>query len=73
MDVAGLAIPGGLIYLREHATGFGNTEPSLIDAIFDAARSPMGLTDRQMSYWPSYKAIIPRARRALTSTASRIR
>ncbi|SUD69061.1 Tellurite resistance protein TerB [Pseudomonas putida] len=64
INVAGLAIPGGLIYLCERASQFGNTEPSLIDATLRVARSPMSLTDRQMSYWPSYKTITPEARRA---------
>ncbi|MFK0094667.1 TerB N-terminal domain-containing protein [Pseudomonas sp. NPDC090592] len=64
VNVAGLAIPGGLIYLSERATGFGNSEPSLLDATLRVARSTMSLTDRQMSYWPSYKTITPEARRA---------
>ncbi|WP_323614894.1 TerB N-terminal domain-containing protein [Pseudomonas putida] len=64
INVAGLAIPGGLIYACERATPFGNQEPSLVDATLRVARSPMSLTDRQMSYWPSYKGITPEARRA---------
>ncbi len=64
INVASLAIPGGLIYLCERASQFGNTEPSLIDTTLRVARSPMSLTDRQMPYWPSYKTITPEARRA---------
>nr|WP_225927382.1 TerB N-terminal domain-containing protein [Pseudomonas ekonensis] len=64
VTVADLQIPGGFLYLCERATQFGNEEPSLIDATLRVARSSMSLTDRQMSYWPSYNSITPEARRA---------
>lgn len=64
INVAGLAIPGGLLYITERATQFGQSEPSLIDATLRVARSPMNLTERQMPYWPSYRSITPEARRA---------
>lgn len=64
ITVAGLAIPGGMLYITERATQFGQTEPSLIDATLRVARSPMSLTERQMPYWPSYRSITPEARRA---------
>ncbi|HEK1687908.1 TPA: TerB N-terminal domain-containing protein [Pseudomonas putida] len=64
ISVAGLAIPGGLLYITERATQFGQSEPSLIDATLRVARSPMNLTVRQMPYWPSYRSITPEARRA---------
>lgn len=63
-NVAGLAIPGGMLYITERATQFGQSEPSLIDATLRVARSPMNLTERQMPYWPSYRSITPEARRA---------
>ncbi|WP_336333765.1 TerB N-terminal domain-containing protein [Pseudomonas putida] len=63
-NVAGLSIPGGMLYITERATQFGHSEPSLLDATLRVARSPMSLTDRQMPYWPSYKSITPEARRA---------
>lgn len=62
--VAGLAIPGGMLYVTERATQFGQAEPSLIDATLRVAHSPMSLTERQMPYWPSYRSITPEARRA---------
>ncbi|MDP9555097.1 UNVERIFIED_ORG: putative tellurite resistance protein B-like protein [Pseudomonas parafulva] len=64
INVAGLAIPGGLLYITERATQFGQSEPSLIDATLRVARSPMNLTERQMPYWPSYRSITPETRRA---------
>ncbi|WP_194790744.1 TerB N-terminal domain-containing protein [Pseudomonas sp. UFMG81] len=64
INVAGLAIPGGLLYITERATQFGQSEPSLIDATLRVARSPMNLIERQMPYWPSYRSITPEARRA---------
>ncbi|PCR96092.1 Tellurite resistance protein TerB [Pseudomonas fluorescens] len=64
MTVAGLTIPGGLVYACDRATQFGYSEPSLIDATLRVARSPVDLTDRQTSYWPSYNNLTPEARRA---------
>ncbi|MEE1880736.1 TerB N-terminal domain-containing protein [Pseudomonas soli] len=64
INVAGLAIPGGMLYITERATQFGQSEPSLIDSTLRVARSPMSLTERQMPYWPSYRSITPEARRA---------
>lgn len=64
INVAGLAIPGGLLYVTERAKQFGQLEPSLIDATLSVSRSSMSLTYRQMSYWPSYRSITPEARRA---------
>lgn len=64
ITVAGLALPGGLLYVTERATQFGQLEPSLIDATLRVARSPMNLTERQTPYWPSYRSITPEARRA---------
>ncbi|WP_273822841.1 TerB N-terminal domain-containing protein [Pseudomonas asplenii] len=64
INVAGLAIPGGMLYITDRATQFGQSEPSLIDATLRVARSPMNLTERQMPYWPSYRSITPEARRA---------
>lgn len=64
VNVAGLTLPGGLLYFTDRATLFGHAEPSLLDATLRVARSPVSLTDRQMSYWTSYRSITPEARRA---------
>lgn len=64
INVAGLAIPGGMFYITERATQFGQSEPSLIDATLRVVRSHVNLTERQMPYWPSYRSITPEARRA---------
>ncbi|WP_409317430.1 TerB N-terminal domain-containing protein [Pseudomonas sp. KCJK9016] len=64
INVAGLAIPGGMLYITERATQFGQYEPSLIDATLRVARSPVSFTERQMPYWPNYRSITPEARRA---------
>lgn len=64
IDVAGVRIPGGLIYvgtsLKTHA---GATDPCLINPMLPVAESG-DFSERQFGYWPSYSNIQPAARRA---------
>lgn len=64
VTVAGLTIPGGLIYVgTELKTPSGVNDPCLIDPSKSVA-SHGDYTERQMGYWPSYSDIPATARRA---------
>ncbi|WP_057412289.1 TerB N-terminal domain-containing protein [Pseudomonas amygdali] len=63
VQVAGLHLPGGLIYLASNGEMFGYEEPSLIDTSLRVLKSPVDTSLRQMSYWPAYNDISPEARR----------
>ncbi len=64
IDVVGVRIPGGLIYvgtsLKTHA---GAADPCLINPMLPVAESG-DFSERQFGYWPSYSIIQPAARRA---------
>ncbi|MCW5631931.1 MAG: TerB N-terminal domain-containing protein [Rubrivivax sp.] len=62
--VAGLTIPGGLVYLGTSLpTPTGANDPCLIDPSKSVATHG-DYTERQMGYWPSYSDIPATARRA---------
>lgn len=64
MNIAGLTIPGGMVYVGTSlSTPLGDNDPCLIDPSKTvAARAEY--TERDMGYWPSYSEISPSARRA---------
>lgn len=62
--LAGLTIPGGLLYLGTSLpTPTGTNDPCLIDPSKSVATHG-DFTERQMGYWPSYSEISATARRA---------
>lgn len=64
ISVAGLTIPGGLVYLGSSLpTPGGSNDPCLIDPSKSVAKSG-DYTERQMHYWPSYEDISSGARRS---------
>ncbi|NHN68240.1 Tellurite resistance protein TerB [Pseudomonas sp. NFACC09-4] len=63
VEVAGLNLPGGLIYVASNGEMFGYEEPSLIDTSLRVLKSPVDTSIRQMGYWPAYNDITPEARR----------
>ncbi|PHN79762.1 TerB N-terminal domain-containing protein [Pseudomonas syringae] len=63
VEVAGLHLPGGLLYVASNGEMFGYEEPSLIDASLRVAKSRVDPSVRQMGYWPAYNDITPEARR----------
>lgn len=63
VEVAGLRLPGGLLYFAQNAPMFGYEEPSLIDASQQVRKSAVDISVSHMSYWPRYNDISPEARR----------
>lgn len=62
--VAGVQIPGGLIYVGTSlTTPYGDNDPCLIDPSKSVAKQG-DYTVRELGYWPSYSAIPASARRA---------
>lgn len=62
--LAGLTIPGGLLYLGTSLpTPTGGNDPCLIDPSKSVATQG-DYTERQMGYWPTYSEISATARRA---------
>lgn len=64
ITVAGINIPGGMIYagLSLQAPN-GRQEPALIDPSLRASNVTVNMSERKMSYWPSYSDISPDARK----------
>lgn len=63
VTVAGFLIPGGMIYVGGVLHDYETSEPSLINPKLRITNSYVNPEDRLMSYWPSYDAISPDARR----------
>lgn len=62
--VAGLTLPGGLLYLSDNGGRAGYEEPSLIDLSLPIMRSAVDITVRLVPYWPAYWSMSSEARRA---------
>ncbi|MCP5285397.1 MAG: TerB N-terminal domain-containing protein [Burkholderiaceae bacterium] len=64
VSVAGLTIPGGMVYVGTSLpTPFDDRDPCLIDPTRPVA-SQGDYTERDMGYWPSYSEVSPHARGA---------
>lgn len=64
IDIAGLSIPGGLIYVGPKLNAAnGRSEPALISPQLRVADYG-DFRQRQTDYWPSYADLTPEARRA---------
>jgi uncharacterized tellurite resistance protein B-like protein len=62
-QVAGLTLPGGMLYLgRQLATPKNINEPSLINPTLKVDTRHPDLSGTEMGYWPSYDRISPRNR-----------
>lgn len=67
VTVAGVEIPGGMIYVGSKLEDVnGGVDPCLIDPRLPVV-SRASFTERDMDYWPVYSAISPTARRAYLS------
>lgn len=67
VKVAGLLIPGGMLYVGRglgSIAGLRSVEPALIDPSLRVDRSRPDQTGVSMSYWPSYSEISPQCRAA---------
>lgn len=64
-DVAGLTIPGGLVYVGQYLPSpAGWNEPSLIDPTVRVNRRNPDRTGKHLSYWLTYDSIPPTSRGA---------
>ncbi len=65
VEVAGLRIEGGMIYVGEHLPGlYGEADNCLINPNLKIAKSEPDWSGTTMPYWPSYSKITLNARRA---------
>lgn len=65
VEVAGITIPGGMIYVGSSLpTQQGGVDPSLIIPSLPASSRQFNLQERLMGYWPSYSTINEFARGA---------
>jgi uncharacterized tellurite resistance protein B-like protein len=66
VEVAGLVIPGGLLYVGPHLTAVNGcgVDPALIDPRLSVARDAPDWLASSVGYWPSYSEISSQARAA---------
>ena len=66
-QVAGHAIPGGMVYVGKGLApigGWQDSEPALIDPSIPVAHRNLDYSGELMGYWPSYSDIDPKSRGA---------
>ncbi|WP_122316162.1 TerB N-terminal domain-containing protein [Pseudomonas cichorii] len=63
VTVAGILLPGGLIYVGTNDAKFRLAEPSFIDTSLQVKNSPADFEARLQTYWLSYEILTPAARR----------
>ncbi len=65
IEIAGLSISGGMIYVGSGLRGgFGQIEPALINPSLKVSQRNVDLNLRLTDYWPTYSECTPDARRA---------
>lgn len=64
IEVGGITIPGGMLYVGSALGTAYQQEPSLINPKLKIARGEVDISERLMPYWPNYQSIQPEARRA---------
>jgi hypothetical protein len=67
VEVKGRTIPGGMFYLGSGLKSIGSEwspEPALVDPNRTVSLLDESLSERRLSYWPSYREASPEARRA---------
>jgi tellurite resistance protein len=67
VTVAGLEIPGGMLFVGAAQKSSQETDPSLINPRLPLASDCPDLSSKLMGYWPSYSTISPEARKAYLS------
>ncbi|MEM0550450.1 MULTISPECIES: TerB N-terminal domain-containing protein [Aeromonas] len=65
ITLAGLEITGGMLYVGGYRLPAGlSDEPSLINPLLDVFKGDVNLSTSVDGYWPSYKRLSPRGRKA---------
>lgn len=64
IELGGLSIPGGMLYVGSSLGETYNQEPSLINPKLKVTKVEVDISERRMPYWPSYQSVTPEARRA---------